>query len=72
MRTVKLGLIGTGGIAQAHCRAISDVEGVDVVAASDIVPESLARTADAWGIENTFANYNDQELGFAVLKVIAG
>jgi predicted dehydrogenase len=59
MRTVKLGLIGTGGIAQAHCRAIADVEGVDIIAASDIVPENLARTAAAWDIEHTFADYAD-------------
>jgi predicted dehydrogenase len=62
MQTVKLGLIGTGGIAQAHCRAISEVEGVEVVAASDIVPENLARTAERWGIEHTFADY-DEMLG---------
>ena len=59
MRTVKVGLIGTGGIAQAHCRAIADVEGLEVVAASDIVAENLARTAQQWGIAHTFADYND-------------
>jgi predicted dehydrogenase len=59
MQTVKLGLIGTGGIAQTHCRAIADVEGVQVIAASDIAPESLARTAAQWGIEHTFGDYNE-------------
>ena len=59
MQTVKLGLIGTGGIAQTHCRAISEVEGVEVVAASDIVQENLERTATHWGIEHTFTDYNE-------------
>jgi predicted dehydrogenase len=59
MRTVRVGLIGTGGIAQAHCRAIADVDGLEVVAASDIVPENLARTAERWGIEHTFADYDE-------------
>jgi predicted dehydrogenase len=59
MRTVKLGLIGSGGIAQAHCRAIADVEGVEVIAASDIVQENLVRTAERWGIAHTFADYNE-------------
>jgi predicted dehydrogenase len=34
MKTVRLGLIGAGGIAQAHCRAIADINGVKVIAAS--------------------------------------
>lgn len=59
MQTVKLGLIGTGGIAQTHCRAIADVEGLQVIAASDIVPENLARTAAQWGIEHTFGDYHE-------------
>ena len=59
MRTIQLGLIGTGGIAQAHCRAIADVDGAKVIAASDIVPENLARTAAQWGIEHTFSDYHE-------------
>jgi len=59
MKTIKLGLIGTGGIAQAHCRAIADVEGVEIIAASDIVQDNLDRTAENWGIKHTFLDYND-------------
>jgi predicted dehydrogenase len=59
MQTVKLGLIGAGGIAQAHCRAIAEVEGVEVVAASDIVQENVERTAERWGIEHTFTDYDE-------------
>ncbi len=59
MNTVKLGLIGSGGIAQAHCRAIADVEGVEIIAASDIVQANLERTANQWGIAHTFADYNE-------------
>jgi predicted dehydrogenase len=59
MQTVKLGLIGAGGIAQAHCRAIADVEGVQVIAASDIVQENAQRTAGRWGIPHVFGDYNE-------------
>lgn len=59
MKTVKLGLIGAGGIAQTHCRAIADLEDVEVIAASDVVSENLARTAAQWGITHTFTNYDD-------------
>ena len=59
MKTVKLGLIGAGGIAQAHCRTISEIDGVEIVAASDIVKESVERTAERWGISKTFTDYNE-------------
>lgn len=59
MRTIQLGLIGTGGIAQTHCRAIADVEGVEIVAASDIAEASVKRTAERWGIAHTFTDYNE-------------
>jgi len=59
MKTVKLGLIGTGGIAQAHCRAISNIDGVKIIAASDIVKEKVERTAKQWDISKTFTDYNE-------------
>ena len=31
METVKLGLIGAGGIAQVHCRAAAELDGVEIV-----------------------------------------
>jgi len=59
MRTVKLGLIGAGGIAQAHCRAMSEVSGVEIIAASDLVEANVERTAERWGIPKTFTDYNE-------------
>jgi predicted dehydrogenase len=59
MKTIKLGLIGAGGIAQAHCRVIADLEGVEIVTASDIVQENLERTAERWNIPHTFADYDE-------------
>lgn len=59
MRTVKLGLIGAGGIAQAHCRAMSEVSGVKIIAASDLVKANAERTAERWGIPKTFTDYNE-------------
>lgn len=59
MRIVKLGLIGAGGIAQAHCRAMSEVSGVEIIAASDLVKANAERTAERWGIPKTFTDYNE-------------
>jgi len=59
MKTVKLGLIGAGGIAQAHCGAISGIDGTEIIAASDLIKENVERTADRWGIPKTFTDYNE-------------
>ena len=59
MRKVRMGFIGTGGIAQAHLRAIHDEEGIEVVAVSDIVIEKAQQTAARWGIPHAYAEYQE-------------
>jgi predicted dehydrogenase len=59
MRTVKLGLIGAGGIAQVHCRAMSDNPGAEFVAVSDIVQERAINTAKRWNIPRVCQDYHD-------------
>jgi len=34
---IRIGIIGSGGIAKAHARAYKDIEGVSIVAVSDVV-----------------------------------
>jgi len=57
MRTIRLGLIGAGGIAQAHCRAVNEIDGVQIVAVADIVREKAEKTAAQWGIAGVYADY---------------
>lgn len=59
MKTIKLGLIGAGGISQAHCRTIASIDGAEFIAVSDLVPANLERAKERWSIENTFADYNE-------------
>ena len=59
MRTVKLGLIGAGGISGAHCRTLADIEGAEIIAAADLVPANLERAKEQWGIKRTFTDYNE-------------
>jgi predicted dehydrogenase len=59
MKTIKLGLIGAGGIAQAHMRAMSEVNDVEIIAASDVAEANVERTANRWGISKTFTDYNE-------------
>lgn len=58
MRTVKIGLIGAGGIAQTHLRALKAVEGIEVVAICDIIKERAETSAKKYGIPLVFEDYN--------------
>lgn len=56
---MKVGIIGTGGIAQAHLRwGWADLEDVEVVAAADIVPGRAAETAERFDIPYAFEDYH--------------
>ena len=59
MKAIKLGLIGAGGISGAHCRTISDIDGAEIIAASDLVQARLDAAKERWGIKRTFLDYNE-------------
>lgn len=59
MRTVKVGIIGAGGIAQSHCRAISDIEGTQIVAIADVIKDKADKTARKWNIPHTYEDYQE-------------
>lgn len=56
---VKIGMIGAGGIAQAHLRALTTTDEIQVVAIADIVEERAAQTAERFGIPQVFTDYQD-------------
>jgi predicted dehydrogenase len=59
MKPLKIGLIGTGGIAQTHMRALAKTEDIEVVAVCDIVEEKAVKTAETFGVPNVFVDYHD-------------
>ena len=59
MKPVKVGLIGAGGIAQAHMRSLQDVDEIEVVAVADIDLERANKTAEKWGIPLALEDYHD-------------
>lgn len=59
MRNVRIALIGAGGIAQTHLRALSQVTGIEVAAICDIDASRAELTAQKYGIPNWFTDYND-------------
>lgn len=59
MKTVKVGLIGSGGIGNYHIQYLKKLQDVEVIATCDM-NESVARaTAERHGIKHVFTNYRD-------------
>ncbi|HEV8245738.1 MAG TPA: Gfo/Idh/MocA family oxidoreductase [Polyangiaceae bacterium] len=57
--TVRVGVIGTGQIAQTHLKHYSNIPEVEVVACADINPEALSRSAEQYKIANTYSDYRE-------------
>ncbi len=58
-KTLKVGFVGTGGIAQAHLAAWDKCADTEIVALCDISPQALTGSAEKWGVpeENLFSDY---------------
>ena len=61
MDTVKIGIIGTGGISRMHQRTYQQVGGFNIIAVCDILEEKALRAAEEWGIpkQHAFSSYNE-------------
>ena len=59
MDTVRVGIVGTGGIGNHHAKVYQTIEGIELVAACDIVKEKVVQFAEKWGIpkKNIFTNF---------------
>lgn len=49
MKTIRLGLIGCGGMMYAHACSVNRVEGIEIVAVCDIIRERAERVAKELG-----------------------
>ena len=52
MSKLRIGIIGTGGIAHAHMRAYVEMEDVEIIGASDIIPGKARAFLDEFGLTN--------------------
>ena len=60
METIRVGIIGAGGIAQyGHLPAFRNTPGVEVVAIADINEKKLAHVAEKFGIPRRFTDYRE-------------
>ncbi len=56
---VRIGIIGVGQIGTRHLQRYRDIEGVEVVGASDLFPQRLAARAAEFDIPDTYADFKD-------------
>jgi len=54
---IKIGIVGTGGMAHAHAEAYSKIKGVKVTACCDICPDRRQSFAEKWRIPRTYSDY---------------
>jgi len=58
VKKIRVGIIGTGGIAQwAHIPGYQKVEGVELVAFCDTNPTTLREASQKFGVKKTYADY---------------
>lgn len=58
--TIRVGIVGTGGISRAHQRAYEKAGGFEIVAVCDIVRGKALQAAEEWGVpkKHVFTSYN--------------
>ena len=59
MDTLKVGIIGLGGIARAHCDAIATLDDVEIVAVADLVEEKRREYMGRYDIPKSYATHAD-------------
>ena len=59
-KKVKIGIIGTGWIAESHVKALQQCPDVEIVALADLVPGKAQKFAETWEIEG--AHYYDSDV----------
>lgn len=59
MEKLKVGIIGTGGIANAHARAYQQIPEVEMVAVADIIPERAQAFAERWGVQRWYSHHQE-------------
>ena len=62
MEKLRIGIIGTGGIAHAHANAYKAFDDVEVVAGADIIPGKARAFLDSFGWTEAAAYASCEEL----------
>ena len=62
MKKLRIAIIGTGGIAHAHMRAYAQMEDVEIVAGSDLIPGKARAFLDEFGLTDAKDYENTQTM----------
>jgi predicted dehydrogenase len=58
-KTVKVGVVGTGGIATLQAKHLSQIEGVQIAAGCDIDDDHLKKFCDTYEVEKRVKDFNE-------------
>ena len=58
VKSLRIGFIGCGGIAQQHIAYFKKMAGVSIVCGADIRPAALEQMKTKHGVENVYEDYN--------------
>ena len=58
-KKVRVGFVGTGGIAAFQARILQKMEGVQVIAGADVSEKALSKFVDEFHIAHSFDDYNE-------------
>ena len=58
-KKVRIGFVGTGGIAAFQARILQKMEGVQVIAGADVSEKALSKFVDEFHIAHSFDDYNE-------------
>ncbi len=58
-QTVRVGVIGTGGISLRQCQRLAQLDDVEIVAGADINEENMQKFVDKYEPKQTFTDYNE-------------
>lgn len=56
---IRIGIVGTGGMANAHANAFKKIKGVKLVAACDVDEKRVRDFAERHGIQKTYLDYRE-------------
>ena len=59
MAALKVGIIGLGGIARAHCDAIAHLDNVEIVAVADLVEEKRQEYMEKYDIPRGYQTHHE-------------
>ena len=59
MATIRMGLIGVGGMARSHINQLTQMEGVEIVALCDIQPSSIEKAVEKFPVLANVPVYED-------------